>query len=82
MVTNNKNYNRDEYRPTKSDIDWTKSLIETLNDNGVWIVPMTGGIYRISHKQKTLEFIEGNLDQTMHTAITCNFNQLGYKVKP
>lgn len=28
-----------DWEPTKSDIAWTRSLIDTLSDGGMWMVP-------------------------------------------
>jgi hypothetical protein len=34
-----------KWAPIETDREWLKSLFESLNENGIWMAPMTGQIF-------------------------------------
>lgn len=59
----------EDWQPRPSDIAWTENLLRMIKDGGMWAVPMSSSIYRVNHKDRQLELVEGDaLD--MHSRIT------------
>lgn len=69
----------DAWQPDENSLDWTRSLIEKLNDGGAWVVPATGGVYVIDKQNKKLTLIN-NMKGPMHDRIVKAFSELGYVV--
>lgn len=68
-----------KYIPRPSDLVWTKNMIETMNDGGVWGLPINGQVYKFDKVNKELNLIEGKMDD-MFDKVVVNFGYFGYKV--
>ena len=53
-------YDLDTEEGMANAIAWTNRTLETLNDDGIWIVPRSGMLIRVlSHSDKVLRVLEG-----------------------
>jgi hypothetical protein len=70
-----------KWKPTDSDLAWTRELIGSLNDGGTWSVPAVG-IYVIDHAEKKLclQHRWPVSDEEMHQMIVTTFGECGYEV--
>lgn len=67
----------DDWEPSRSDIEWTKNLVERMNDGGMWAT--TEGVFRVDKKQKQLVFSGPKL-QIFHRVSKCA-PHFGYTVR-
>jgi hypothetical protein len=65
------------WTPQPSDIEWTRTWLGRLNDNGVWGIPRNQSIWRHDATHKVLRCIHGERD-TMFDALTAVCQKLGY----
>jgi len=48
----------DKWKPSQSDIDWTKNHIKQITENGIWVVPHgNNSEFRFSHENKTYDAV-------------------------
>jgi hypothetical protein len=53
-------YDLDTEEGMANAVAWTNRTLETLNDDGIWIVPRSGMLIRVlSHSDKVLRVLEG-----------------------
>ncbi len=57
-------------------IQWTKNLLATLNDGGVWIVPRSGTMVRVDKKTQTATLTGVLPDPSITRVLTA----MGWKV--
>ena len=70
----------DDYKPSIFDLQWTKSMLDQMNDGATWAMPMNGMVWRFDHSNKELILVDGPKDY-MFNRITKNFSYYGYTVK-
>lgn len=47
------NWNLETEEGIKNSIDWTNQTLAVVKEGGAWIIPRSGMIVRVSHKDKT-----------------------------
>ena len=70
------NYNLDTTQGMVQAIQWTKKLIESLNDGGVWMVPRSGTMVRVDKKTQTATLTSVHPDPSITKVLTA----MGWKV--
>lgn len=40
-------------------VKWTEAMFSQINDGGVWMIPRSGTVVRVSHKDKTVSITAG-----------------------
>lgn len=70
---------RFKFEPNDHDMSWTRKLISSLNEGGIWAVPYNGQVYQIYHSKKELHLIKGD-DMNLFNKNKKIFFRLGYKV--
>lgn len=40
-------------------VRWTEAMISQIRDGGVWMIPRSGTLVQVSHKDKTVKIIAG-----------------------
>jgi len=70
-----------EWEPSESDKAWTRNLAESLNNDGVWMVPANGSIWRIYRDDHRAELTHKGFDQELTDRIAKSFHSIGYSVK-
>lgn len=53
------------WTPSASDIEWTRQMIASLKDGGVWAVPITGAIITVLHSEKRVKYRCRDLDKPL-----------------
>lgn len=66
------------YKPTQTDIDWTRRLIDTLNHNAVWGIPRNESIWRLDKEKKVFRLIHGAWNDPCNRALIAICPKLGY----
>jgi hypothetical protein len=69
----------DNYQPRPSDLVWTKNMINQMNQDGTWAVPMNQTVYVFHHDIKELHLVEGDIDY-LFERVSKNFAYYGWKV--
>lgn len=75
------------FRPSEEDLNWGKWVLAKVKDGGTIVMPATGLVYSVSHTDKTLNLINGEvlyeLDPfVVHSRSIVVFAKLGYSVRP
>ena len=73
-----------KWQPEPQDLLWTTSLLKTIRDGGVWVIPATGQAFQISHAERTLTLIRdpGHPDgPEMYSRIAAVLEKLGWRAK-
>ena len=71
-------YDLDTEEGMANAIAWTNRTLETLNDDGIWIVPRSGMLIRVlSHSDKVLRVLEG---ETPDPSITRVLKAAGWTI--
>jgi hypothetical protein len=66
-------------KPRKSDIEWTKGLIDTLTDTGIWVIPNNMSVFKFDKAGKRYMLVLGDSeDMTNKIAIDILENHLRY----
>ena len=71
------------WKPRQVDIMWAHNMVSTMNEGGVWGVPMSQQIYRFNHSQKQIELITGPSNAEADDLFEKNkivFGMCGYSV--
>jgi hypothetical protein len=51
-------------------VRWTEAMLRQINDGGVWMIPRSGTIVRVSHKDKTVSITAGmHPENSLHRVI-------------
>lgn len=58
-----------KYRPTAFDIQWTRNLIDQMNDGGIWGIPRANSVWRFDKTNKVLIQIHGNPNEPDNKAL-------------
>lgn len=69
------------YKPTQTDIDWTRRLIENLNHNAVWGIPRNESIWRLDKVNKVFRLIHGQWNDPCNIALRTICPRLGYQTE-
>lgn len=72
-----------KYIPTKTDIEWARTLIDAIKDGGVWAAPAAGSIYTVNKRTKTLtrtETLDYSDKTKIHERTKIVFSKIGYNV--
>jgi len=67
------------WKPKPSDIEWTRRMIDGLNDGGVWAIPNNRSIWRLNKLERTFVCIHGTKD-FMYQQLESVCKHLGYTV--
>lgn len=65
------------WTPRPSDIEWTRRLIDRLNDGGLWSIPQNGSDWRLDKKAKVFRCVTGPKD-ALFEQLTIIGKKLGY----
>ena len=65
-----------KWTPRPSDVQWTRQLIDTLNDGG-WAIPMNGSIWVVDKKNCVLRCMVGTKADLFDRVTAC-CEQIGY----
>lgn len=68
-----------KWEPKQSDIDWQKSLLDKIQDGGVW--GSLSGIYKVNHKKKVLVRIAAGIDEGTYERIKIVLQKLGWTME-
>jgi hypothetical protein len=71
------NYDLDTEEGMANAKAWTEAHLKTFKDGGLWVVPRSGGIYKIDYKKKEVTFF--GLFQ--EPCITRVLKELGWTIK-
>ncbi len=55
----NTDYDLDTTEGMNNAITWTRQMFDTVNDGGVWMVPRSMTMVRVSHTDKTATLVVG-----------------------
>ena len=65
--------------PRKSDIEWTKTLINKVAQDGVWATTNSLNVFRFDHENKQLTVLECT-DLSLYKKVKVIFEGLGWSV--
>ena len=68
-----------KWTPRPSDIQFARTMIQTMTEGGIWGIPRTGQVYRFDHSRKTLALISGEVDD-LHECQIIVFGRIGWTV--
>jgi|688.fasta_scaffold269103_4 hypothetical protein len=66
------------WEPTIADIEWQKTLIETMRDNSTWAVPISRSVFQINKSSKTFKLLTGDPNNETNRRIAVVFKKLEY----
>lgn len=76
-------YMSGEWVPRSTDSLFAHNMINMINDQGVWAVPMSNQVYQFDHRNKVMTLIEGPDTEVARDIFRKNaivFGQCGYQV--
>ena len=69
-----------DYEPPPEHIAWAEDMVRTLKNGAHWGVPATGDTCKIDHEAKTLDLIQGELNDWFFKTVVL-FAKIGYIVR-
>jgi hypothetical protein len=70
------------WSPKPSDIAWQKKLFSTLNNGGIWAVPISRSVFKVNHTTKTIRLLEGDVEHDCNQRIIKTAAAIGYVFSP
>ena len=70
-----------DWKPTEADIEWTRNLVNSLNNNGAWAVPQTMTIFTFDKIAKTYFVQEPVADDPLLASFLDNDCETNERIK-
>lgn len=61
-------------------LDWCQNLVDSVRDGGVWAIPRSSLVFRLSKRDKTLTLVSGDPESDDVVQTSRAFAEIGWRV--